>query len=277
MKVRTHGTGPLVVKIAGLVGGVGLYREEMERAARAGFCVAALDTSGDRRDDPAPGRLTWNFLSDEVLATLEGLGERRGILWGTSFGCLVALAAAARAPERVRGLLLCHPPEPRLSPAAYVRLAAWAETRSDPDAALRGMLGATLVALGGWEFLYPAALLRSPGLLREALDARTPPATVADKIRLLWGEEPGLPASAAAIPCSVVASAWDTIAPARGARTLAARIPGSRLRVLRFSGHAGAYSRPAAYGRIVVEELSRLTTNPSPRPEGGDEGLFSNE
>ena len=272
MRVDTLGTGALVVKIAGLAGGVGLYREEMERAARAGFRVAALDTTGDRQDDPAPGRLTWDSLAAEVFLTIERLGEERGILWGTSFGCLVALAAAARRPERVSALLLCHPPDPCWRPPLYLRLADWAEGRPDPDATIRRMFSLGLLLRAGWEFLYPAALFRSPALFREALDARTPSSTIADKIRLLLRVVPGLPPPEAAIPSAVVAGAWDTIPPPRLARALAGRLPGSKLRILDRSGHAGAFSRPGAYGEIVLEELARLTRNPSPRWERGDEG-----
>ena len=273
MRVDTLGTGPLVVKIAGLAGGVGLYREEMERAAGAGFRVAALDTTGDREDDPAPGRLTWDSLSREVFLTIERLGEERGILWGTSFGCLVALAAAARRPERVSALLLCHPPDPFWRPPAYLRLADWASGRGDPDTTIRRLFSLGLLLLAGWEFLYPAALSRGPALHREALDARTPSSTIADKIRLLWGVAPGLPPPAAAIPSAIVAGAWDTITPPRLARALAAHLPSSRLRILDRSGHAGAFSRPRAYGETVLQELRRLTKNPSSRGEGGNEGF----
>ncbi len=271
MRLHAIGAGPLVVKIAGLAGGVRLYREEMEEAARAGFRVAALDTAGDRRDDPAPGRLTWDSMADEVFQAIERLGEERAILWGTSFGCLVALAAAARRPERVAALLLCHPPDPGSRPRAYLGLSDWAAGRPDPDAVIRKMFCFGFALLAGWEFLYPAALRRSRFLMREALDARTPARTIADKIRLLWGEAPGLPSPEAAIASAIVAGAWDTITPPRLARDLAERMPGCRLRILACSGHAGAFSRPRGYGKIVVEELSRLNKNPSPRRGGGDE------
>jgi pimeloyl-ACP methyl ester carboxylesterase len=137
MRVSTRGEGPVVVKIAGVAGGVGLYEEEMEAAARAGFRVAALDTTGDRRDDPMTAPLTWDVLGDEVAAAIERTGSGRAILWGTSYGCLVALAAAARHPDRVAGLLLCHPPDPRRSPGLYRRLEAWAKRRANPTRAMR--------------------------------------------------------------------------------------------------------------------------------------------
>jgi pimeloyl-ACP methyl ester carboxylesterase len=44
------------------------------------------------------------------VKAIDSLSAPRAVLWGTSFGSLVALATAARHPERVSGLLLSHPP-----------------------------------------------------------------------------------------------------------------------------------------------------------------------
>ena len=115
---------PHVVQLAGIVGGCLLYRETGEALLRAGYRVALLDTAGDRRDDPAPGRLTWDFLAGEVVAGLDALGAERAILYGTSYGSLVALATAARFPARVQGVLLAlNEPETSIHPALLEPLA----------------------------------------------------------------------------------------------------------------------------------------------------------
>jgi hypothetical protein len=41
VRLSVGGTGPLVVKLAGIAGGTGLYREEMRAVASSGFAVAA--------------------------------------------------------------------------------------------------------------------------------------------------------------------------------------------------------------------------------------------
>lgn len=270
MRLDTFGDGPLVVKLAGLVGGVGLYREEIGVAARAGFRIAALDTSGDRADDPAPGRLSWDFLAGETTSALDRLETDRAILWGTSFGCLVALAAAARSPDRVAGLLLCHPPDAAWRPRLYRSLLAWASGRPEAAATTARLFRVGFPLLAGWEFVSVKALRRLPALAREAADAATPDATIAEKLGLMWNEDPGLPPAPARIPATILVGAWDTVTPPALARRLALRLPGSEVRVLAFSGHAGAYSRPATYTRMAVEELRRLA-GVSPRP-GVDPG-----
>jgi pimeloyl-ACP methyl ester carboxylesterase len=257
--MTVHGAnGPLVVKLAGIVGGVGLYYEEIAAAVAAGFRVAALDISGDRSDDPAPGPLGWELYAREVKEAIDRGSSSRAVLWGTSFGCLVALAAAARHPERISGLLLSHPPDPRWRPRHHLALLNWVERRPDPDHLAHLVFSIAFLGLTSWEGLAPALWVRLPALLRASLDASTPGATVRRKLEMLFREEPELPPDAA-IPVEIVAGAWDLVAPLTGARRLVSRIPGARLHVLGFSGHAGAYTRPRAHHEVVLAALKRLT------------------
>ena len=253
------GNGPFVVKLAGIAGGTGLYREEMEAAAAAGYRVLALDTAGDRHDDPATSSLTWNLFAEEIETGLDAAGADRAILWGTSFGCLVALAGAARLPSRVRGLLLSHPPDPLFRPARYLRLLGWAERRPRSDLAARLLFSAGFIGLTSWEAPMPRLWPRLPSLLSASIEAATPPSTVRRKLELLFRDDPGLP-SDASLPVEIIAGAWDLVAPLSGARRLASRLPGSRVTVMGYSGHAGAYTRPTTYRRVATTALARLTS-----------------
>lgn len=260
MKLTLHGdTGPWIVKLSGIAGGVRLYDEEIAAVVAAGFRVAALDTSGDRRDDPAPGPLTWDLLASEVEAAIDRAGADRAVLWGTSFGCLVVLATAARRPARVRGLLLSHPPDPLRRRATFVALLRWAEKRRRPDLTARILFTMGFGGLTLWEGLSPLLWPRLPSLLRASFEAATPPSTVRRKLELLFGEEPGYPPAEASIPCEIIAGAWDLVAPVSGARRVAAHLPGARVTVMGHSGHAGAYARPYAYHRVAIEALARFS------------------
>jgi len=256
MRVRDGGSGPVVIKVSGLAGGSGLYDEEVAVARARGFRVVSVDSTGDRADDPAPGRLDWDGLTGELAAVLDRLAVPRALLWGTSFGALVCLATAARHPRRVAGLLLAFPAEPGWRPAPHLALLRWAERRADPARAAASAFHACFVVLNLWEFVVPAALRRLPHVWRAMAEARTPAATIRDKLGLLFRDHPGMPPRS--LPCSIIAGGWDLVAPAAGARRLAAALPGSRLRILRCAGHAGAYSRARAYTRWSVDELTRL-------------------
>jgi pimeloyl-ACP methyl ester carboxylesterase len=258
LRLSTQGSGPLVVKVAGLVSGVGLYHEAMAAAARAGFRVAALDTSGDRADDPAAWTLNWDRLSAEVIQALDRLEARRAVLWGTSFGCLLCLAVAARHPDRVSGLLLCSPPEPGQRRPLFQRLFRWGSRRPDSARTISLLFHAAFLPLNAWEFLVPAAAMRLPSLWRIAREASTPSSTILQKCRLLF-EGPFAPLPTAGMPpSSIVVGGWDLVTACAGARRRARILPDCRLRVLPCAGHAAAYSRPRTYARWMVEELGRL-------------------
>jgi pimeloyl-ACP methyl ester carboxylesterase len=247
---------------------VGLYHEEVSRIRAAGFRVAAVDTMGDRADDPATAPLSWDLLARDVAEAVERLGTGRAVLWGTSFGCLVCLATAARYPSRVSGLLLGSPPEPGWRQPLYTALLDWAARRRDPARWTARLFQAGFLTLNAWEFASPVALARLPGLARAAADARTPALTIREKLELLFGEHPGLPPGDPPLPCSIVAGAWDTVTRPGAAVRLAAALPGSRLRRLRFTGHACAYARPATYACWSIEELRRLSRETATRPAG---------
>ncbi len=262
MRLHTEGSGPLVVKIAGIAAGVGLYHEEIALARRSGFRVAALDTSGDRSDDPATCRLTWDFLAGEVIRALDRLDARRAVIWGTSFGALVCLAVASRFPDRVRGMLLSSPPEPGWRPQLYLRLYRGILDWRRPAVASAGCFSAGFLLFNAWEFVNPVALTRLPALAHAARDAKTPAQTTHEKIGLLLHDHPGLPGPEQGIACSIVSGTWDTITGPGASLRLAGMLPGARLRRVRFAGHSCAYSHPTTYGRWAVEELRRLTERP---------------
>jgi len=266
------------VKLSGIAGGVWLYREEMVAAVRAGFRVLVLDTTGDRRDDPATAPLGWDSLTGEVVRAIDRHGER-ALLWGTSFGSVLAMATAARHPDRVAGLLLCHPPDPLRPPPFHRAFLSWLRSRPHPERIAASTFRAAFVVLNGWELLAPKTLSRLPRLAREALTARTPGSTVIRKLELLFEDDPGLPPAAAAIPAAIIAGRWDAVATPGAARAMADRLPDARLHWLAFSGHAGAYSRAKAYKRIAINELHRLSEHsegsaqraprePTPTPGG---------
>lgn len=250
------GAGPLVVKLPGIAGGTGLYREEVEAVARAGFRVAMADLAGDRWDDRASRPLSWDLLSAEVVRGLESLGAAHAVLWGTSFGAMIALAASARHPARVAGLVLALPPDPRYRPRLWTAALRWAGRRRNPDLAARLTFLGGFLAMTSWEGVWPGSVRRAPRFLRAGFEARTPARTVREKIDLLWSEPPGLPVPGT--PTAIVAAAWDPVAPLRGARAWAERIPGATLRIVPCAGHAAPASRPKAYAGAVVEGVREV-------------------
>jgi pimeloyl-ACP methyl ester carboxylesterase/DNA-binding CsgD family transcriptional regulator len=75
------------------------------RLASAFRCVQ-YDKLGTGLSDPAVARATLDERLEELSAVLDAARVERAWLLGLSEGGVIALAAAARMPERVRGLLL---------------------------------------------------------------------------------------------------------------------------------------------------------------------------
>ena len=74
-------------------------------AAHHGFGVLALDLPGHMRS-AGPALKSVETMADWLLAVLDAAGVQRAVFAGHSLGSLVALEAAARAPERATRLLM---------------------------------------------------------------------------------------------------------------------------------------------------------------------------
>jgi pimeloyl-ACP methyl ester carboxylesterase/DNA-binding CsgD family transcriptional regulator len=72
----------------------------------SGFHYVQYDKLGTGLSDPSSGRSTIDERLEELTAVLDASGVERTWLGGFSEGGVIALAAAARMPERVAGLVL---------------------------------------------------------------------------------------------------------------------------------------------------------------------------
>lgn len=261
MRLEAVGAGPRIVHLAALAGGTGLFREEAGAVARAGYRVALLDNTGDRGDDAAGIPESWDPWVDEVERAVTAEGDERAILWGASYGAILALVAASRLPHRIGGLLLCFPPDPSWCPRPYRALLEGLDPERMPGTA-RFVATGVLGVLCAWEAVYPTTWIRAPRLAAAALDAATPGTTIVGKLRLLWGEAPFDPALVEA-PTRVVAGSLDTVAPLAGARRLARSIGCPQPAVIRYAGHGGHYSRPRRYREACLEALGALADDPA--------------
>lgn len=99
-------------------GGPGLasvlpYRGLRRRAARRGFDTVMAEHRGvglSRRDrsgaDLPPEALTVSAAADDLAAVLDACGIDRAVVWGSSYGGVLAQVFAARHGERVAGMVL---------------------------------------------------------------------------------------------------------------------------------------------------------------------------
>ncbi|HXT09220.1 MAG TPA: alpha/beta fold hydrolase [Roseiarcus sp.] len=213
--------------------GAGMDRSVWASQTRAfpsrGLDVLAVDLPGHGGSaGPALGDIS--ALADWTLALMSAAGVERASLVGHSMGALIALEAAARAPQRVAHLALVGvgvkmPVHPDLLAAAATNdhaavdmVSLW----SLGAAAQGGCPTPGLWMLGGAERLLE---LSRPGVLHTDLaacnayrDALAAAAKIASPTTLILGER-------------------DMMTPLKSGQALAAAIAGARVTVLRGVGH----------------------------------------
>src|SRR6478752_10198183 len=108
---QDFGHGPALVIVPPLAQHIEMMWEQpafwrpLSRLASA-FRVVIFDKLGTGLSDPAPERSTLDDRLDELRAVLDAAGVERAWLLGLSEGGVIAVAAAARLPERVLGVVL---------------------------------------------------------------------------------------------------------------------------------------------------------------------------
>jgi pimeloyl-ACP methyl ester carboxylesterase len=121
LSYEVYGSGDrVIVWLHGLLLDTNLSHGLARRLAASGNRVVLLDLLGhgqsDRPRHAGPNRM--DVYADQVLCLLDELGVDQAVLGGVSLGTNVSLLAAARAPGRIRGLVLEMPVLEWAAPAA---------------------------------------------------------------------------------------------------------------------------------------------------------------
>lgn len=108
---------PSIIFIHGVLNDHSVWILQSRYLAHHGWNVLAIDLPGHCRSAGEPPA-TVEAAADFIVALMDAAGLARAVLVGHSFGALVALEAAARAPQRVPQLVLVGVAAPmKVSPA----------------------------------------------------------------------------------------------------------------------------------------------------------------
>ncbi|HEX8113421.1 MAG TPA: alpha/beta fold hydrolase, partial [Kofleriaceae bacterium] len=97
---------PALLLVHSLGTSLRVWDAQAEALAR-GFRVVRFDLRGHGLTEVGAGPCTVEDLADDALALLDALGIASAHVAGVSIGGMVSQAIAARAPARVRSLILC--------------------------------------------------------------------------------------------------------------------------------------------------------------------------
>jgi pyruvate dehydrogenase E2 component (dihydrolipoamide acetyltransferase) len=218
------------------------------------YRVYALDLPGHGTSSKDVGDGSIALLADAVLGVLDAVGGGRAHLAGHSLGGAVAVAAAAREPERVSSLTLIAPSGfgPEIN-AGYLRGFAEAQSRRE----LKPVVGQLfsderLVTRQVIDDLL--AYKRLDGV-SEALHALLGTLLDGDSQRgdSAAALEAALAAAGNPVPVTVVWGAADHIIPASHAGS----VPGAVRRLIDGAGHMPHMERPSAVQAAIEETIER--------------------
>lgn len=273
MQIIERGHGEPLVLVPGIQGRWEWHRPAIDALAE-NYRVITFSLG----DEPAARcpvlRTGFDGFADQVEAALDDRGIARAAICGISFGGLVALRYAARAPQRVTSLVLVSAPGPQWHlkdrhdryaqwPALFApffaieafgrlitEIAATFPARRERLAFLAAHLGTVVTAPGSARRM--AARARSIA----AYDRLTDCGKIVCPTLVMHGEP-----------------ALDHVVNAGGTGEYGAAITGATAVMLAKTGHLGFATRPAEFARLVSEflvsqrlqETSALLVSASPQ------------
>ena len=225
LSYEVHGRGDrVVVYLHGLLLDSNMNRGVARALAERGYRVVLPDLLGHGRSDKPThaSEYRMDLYVDQVLAVMDDLGVAEAVLGGMSLGANVSLLTAARAPARVKGLIIEMPVLEWAVPAAallFVPLLLLLHYADRPVGLVTGLLR-RLPRTGS-------------GLVNALLDAGSlrPDAAAAVLHGILVG--PIAPTiderNAVTVPTLVLSHRADLIHPLSDAANLARQLPDARL------------------------------------------------
>lgn len=251
LATTVHGSGPGILLAHGAGGSIeGNYLPIIPALAER-HTVVAPDYPGSGGTPRASEPLTLDGLADAVVASATEAGLETFTLVGYSLGTMVSVRAAARYPERVRGLVLTA----GLAKADNRLLASldiWRKLLADGDRETF----ARFVALSGFgEPFFNAVPTEQLGSFYEQLAAGIPDGA-ADQAAVVQTADTTGDLAGISVPTLVIATTLDTLASPAGSRVLADRIPGAEYAELE-AGHVPMAERPEEWQKLITSFLDK--------------------
>jgi len=245
LAVDVTGDGDALLLVHGL-GGTSNFWAPVTAAFSPHMRVIAPDLPGAGRSASATG-ISFDTLANDLLALLDALGIEQAHVAGHSMGSIVCQHLVAKAPDRVRDLVLLGPLAelPETARAALEARAATAQQQGmEPIAEAvceRGLSAET-------KSTRPVAA----GFVREMMLRQPAEGYASHCLALAAGRR----ADPAAIRCQalLVSGTDDTTAPPASVEALAASLPSARVELLPGCGHWTAVEKPAE----VVAAMTRF-------------------
>jgi len=252
-----HGDGDPLVLLHGVATSRLIWRHVTGPLAAAGRRVVTVDVPGFGESEPAGAGFE---LEDVADALVDGLGLPEFDLVGHSLGGAVAVAAAARHPDRVRRLVLVSPAG--LAPRAH-GLAGALGAAAQVAVHARRALGRQWVEHPSARWVMFGSTVADAGRLhpddaRMLLDASGGARRIGDGVRRALEADLRDDLAAAPMPVGLIWGCADRVVPFGGLDALRELRPGMAVETLDRTGHIPQIEDPAAFVAALERLLAAL-------------------
>ena len=234
-----------------------MWDHQVAALRAAGWRTIALDPPGHGQS-PGPGRrFTMDECVEAALQVLDAIGVLEPvILFGTSWGGIVAPRVALRMPGRVLGLVLTNTTAER--PNFFSRANGTLLTKLFAIAALDRTVDRMIMSLN----LAPDTRLRRPELGTNiatqfrSWDRRA----VINSVRSVLVDRDGAldALSGVSVPALILSGAEDTVLPTVFSRRIAERMPNSRHVEVPGAAHLVPLEQPQAANALILDFIDKL-------------------
>jgi len=251
LRYAVRGCGDRTVVLLHEMGGLLESWGPVVERLRSSVVTIAYDARGAGLSEKPTGRVTIDDLADDLGGLLDALNVHQPVtLVGCAVGAAVAVHFAARAPERVCGLIA-------LSPAIVVAPEQRAALLSLADVIETGGVRPRLMER--FAVSYPERLFEGrsdrPDVRGRLL--HNDPRAYAETYRMLCRMEIAAELPTLQVPTLVLAGAFDRTRPPELVREVADAIPGARFEVVD-SGHVMHILTPDLVAEHVMSFLAEI-------------------
>ncbi len=219
------------------------------------YKVVLIDNRGSGQSDCPDLPFTVEMMADDVIDICKALNLVPGHFVGHSLGGMILQHIAHKYPEQVRTATLCNTDRKidiRYALAAKARLESIVKHCS-PRSITEGALG--------WTF--SSDFLSRPGMVEKLIQMRLSnqfPISAAgykNQLNALFRFDSSLWVSKIKIPCLVISSEQDSIAPAINGKKMASLIKDAEYHCIPGAGHVPFIEKPEIFHPILKDFLRR--------------------
>jgi 3-oxoadipate enol-lactonase len=244
------GEGKLVICLHGIGGNRTNWHDQLAEFGRH-FHAASWDARGYGLSDDYEGPLEFHDFARDLARVLDHFGAHKAHLVGLSMGGLIAMDFATLFPDRVATLTLCDtlPGFGHISPAQsreFIRLRlepllAGKELKDIAEGVARSLISKSAPSTAFKRVVASMCALHKQSYIKTIQGSARPDVQIElEKIR---------------VPAHVVVGEDDLLTPPALARTIAERIAGARLTIIKSAGHLPNVERPQEFNAAVLPFL----------------------